>query len=168
MLLSTVSKAVVEAHVKGYQVINGKVYYKGNIVKTIVGKKNPYKYFSIRTSDKKRNILFVHRLVAYQKYGNNMFAEGIQVRHLNGDALDNTENNISIGTASENNLDKSADMRLKVAIHASSHAKKYDHQEIITLHKSGYSYNQISKLTGIKSKGTISFIIKKSMKANGK
>jgi hypothetical protein len=47
-------------------------------------------------------VIKTHRLQAYQKYGDNLFEDGIVVRHLNGNALDNSWDNIAIGTQRDN------------------------------------------------------------------
>ena len=44
----------------------------------------------------------VHRLQAFKKFGYEMFGEGIVVRHLNNFSLDNSTDNIAIGTAQDN------------------------------------------------------------------
>lgn len=109
--------------------------------------------------------VWVHRLVAYHKFGNKIFKEGIQVRHLDGNSLNNSYDNISIGTAKDNSLDKLPSVRLRAALIATSFVKKHDHEKIIDLHKKGFSYSKIMKELGIKGKGTISFIIRQSMEA---
>lgn len=52
-----------------------------------------------------------HQLVAYAKFGEAMFAEGIEVRHLDGVRLNNAPDNIAIGTRSENMMDMSPEAR---------------------------------------------------------
>jgi len=49
--------------------------------------------------------MYLHKLMAYQKYGEAMFESGIEVRHLNGIKTDNSYNNIAIGTRSQNQMD---------------------------------------------------------------
>ena len=48
----------------------------------------------------------VHRLVAYQKFSEAMIEPGFVVRHLDGDACNNALDNIAIGTASDNSMDR--------------------------------------------------------------
>lgn len=48
----------------------------------------------------------------------------------------------------------------------STNAKKYSHEDILNDHKLGMSYNQIREKYNIKSKGTVSYIINKSMASN--
>ena len=55
--------------------------------------------------NKKRINIATHRLQAYQKYGDKLFKDGILVRHLNSNPLDNSFNNISTGTYKDNYMD---------------------------------------------------------------
>jgi len=77
-------------------------------------------YLRYNISDRRgqgfRNRSFMlHRLQAYQKFGDKLFELGLQVRHLNGNSLDNSWDNIEIGTASQNQLDKTVETRKKIA-----------------------------------------------------
>ncbi len=67
----------------------------------------------------------------------------------------------------EKSNNKTDSVRRKTALNASSFVKKHNHQKIIEMHNDGFSYNKIMKELNIKSKGTISFIIQKSMCATG-
>lgn len=89
------------AYEKGYRVTkNGHLLNpKGRKIGSI----NAHRYE--RTSIKingKDVVIRTHRLQAYQKYGDNLFEDGIVVRHLNGNALDNSCDNIAIGTQRDN------------------------------------------------------------------
>jgi len=59
---------------------------------------------------------YIHRLAAYQKYGEAMFENGIVVRHLNGDKADNSLDNIAIGTLSQNQRDRSKEEMTAAAL----------------------------------------------------
>lgn len=159
-------KATKLAFDKGYRIKNGVFTYKGKMVNGSVKIFHgiPYKCFSVRLDGKVRNVNF-HRLVGFQKYGEVIFDERIYVRHLDSDSLNNHEKNIGIGNACDNQQDRSLDLRVKSAINASSFIKKHDHEKIIEMHNAGRSYEKIMAELGIKSKGTISFIIRKSMAA---
>lgn len=76
-----------------------------------------------------------HRLVAYSKFGDEMFRPGIEVRHLDGNVQNNSFENISIGTKSENSLDKLPSVRLKAARAAAKKRRKLTHSEVISLRK---------------------------------
>ena len=57
-----------------------------------------YLSFNIRLSKgSKPTRSFVHRLQAFQKFGEKIFKDGIVVRHLNGVSTDNSYDNIGIG-----------------------------------------------------------------------
>ena len=85
---------------KGYRVDREGIVHgiKVEVLSAPPGNKG-YPRFSIHIGKKFKSV-HVHRLQAYQKFGQAMFQEGIQVRHLNGNKLDNSWNNIAIGTAS--------------------------------------------------------------------
>jgi hypothetical protein len=161
--MSLSNKVIEEAFRKGYRVMDGKVTYRGRFIKGHKQKKGKayYLYIGVRYLKKPKKIP-VHRLVAYQKYGEVTFLKGVQVRHLDGNSENNTESNIAIGTASQNQMDKTEETRKRMALHASSFIKIHDHDKIIKSYQEGKSYKTIMDETGIKSKGTISFIIRKS------
>jgi len=65
----------------------------------------------------------IHRLAAYQKYGEAMFEPGIEVRHLNNVKTDNSLNNIAIGTPKQNHGDMSKEARIKRSMKGSLKAR---------------------------------------------
>ena len=103
----------------------------------------------------------IHRMQAYQKFGENMYIDGIEVRHLNGISTDNSYKNIEIGTHSENMMDQSKEARKTKASNAN---KKYSDKLILEMKTDSInkiSYNGIMKKYGISSKGTLSYILNK-------
>ena len=88
----------------------------------------------------------VSRLAAYQKYGMRALAPDTQVRHLNGNSLDNSYDNIAIGSQSENMMDRSIADRAKHAQWAGLHrSDSIDWGPIDTDRSAGMSYNQLAK-----------------------
>ena len=148
---------------KGYRIdINGNAFSRKQQLK--VRKKStdcPYYCFTIKVGEMSRPIM-VHRLQAYQKFGDALFDEGVVARHLNGDSLDNSWGNIAIGTQHDNMMDIPAHIRLANAIRASSFAKKYDHDAVLEFYMRSKSYNKTMEAFNITSKGTLHFIIKNS------
>jgi len=69
------------------------------------------KFVSIKVGDKKRTFA-IHLLQALQKFGDDIFKPGIHVRHLDGNSMNNSAGNIAIGTAHENNMDRTPIDRL--------------------------------------------------------
>lgn len=163
--LSKSQKRIVEAYERGYRVdkSGNTINPKGNIVKGCVVGKSKWKYrrFGIGSREKNRHplVIHVHRLQAFQKFGLAMFEEGIVVRHLNGDSLDNSFKNISIGTHSDNMQDIPKHIRLKKALHATSFVRKYNRAKIIAYHKICNSYKKTMEMFNISSKGTLHFIL---------
>jgi hypothetical protein len=136
----------------------GNVYNKKHDpVGTKVSSTGYYK-ISIRI-DKKLKKIHCHRFIAYEKYGNEMFNH-FCVRHLDGNPLNNSWDNILLGSHSDNMMDVPKEVRRKKASLAN---KIHNHLQIIDAHKNGMPYSQIMKVFNISSKGTVSYIINKSM-----
>lgn len=117
---------------------------------------NGYNTFKIRVESKKSITIRVHRLQAYQKFGNKIYEQGIEVRHLDNVSINNSWANISIGTHSENMMDKPKEMRVKNAQKANL---KYDKVAIREYHKEEKSYKKTMEKFGISGKGTLSDIL---------
>lgn len=118
----------------------------------------------VNSQDKKWTHLMIHRLQAYQKYGDKIYEPGIQVRHFNGNSKDNSYNNIGIGTAHDNAMDKDVAVRLSSSrMAAKSLPLRYSKEKILSIkndRKNGLTYSEIMKKYGISSKGTVSYICK--------
>lgn len=168
-VLSKSDLGIIDLKSKGYNcdkkgnIINSKgIIVKGSLDRS----EKPYKTIGVRYSTGKCNVK-QHRFIAYIKYGNKLFDDGIVVRHLNGNSLDNSWENIVIGTQSDNMYDKLPEIRLKNSINATRKM-----QDLIRpLNKrlkiyedvySGLSYKNIMEKHKIPSKGTISYIKNKS------
>jgi len=53
----------------------------------------------------------VHRFIAFQKFGERLFTDGLLVRHLDGNPKNNSWKNLELGTLSDNYYDISAEQR---------------------------------------------------------
>src|SRR5690554_3122960 len=112
-------------------------------------------YYQITLRIKKVNYkTYTHRLQAYQKYGDKLFGEGVMVRHLDGDPLNNSWDNIVIGNNSQNQMDIPKQVRIKRAVHATSYVRKYDKEEVKSFHNIDKSYKKTMENFNISSKGT--------------
>ena len=103
----------------------------------------------------------VHRLQAYQRFGEAIFEDGVEVRHLNGDALDNSLVNIAIGTASENQMDKPEHVRKRVAAQGAKARRSLSDEQVERLRRrrsEGAKYSELMEEFGI-AKGTVSLIV---------
>lgn len=101
----------------------------------------------------------VHRLVAYQLWGDLIYDESKEVRHLDGNKLNFLPDNIALGTHVENLMDRPKAERLAHAIHASSFVKRHDRQPVRDFYASCRSYAKTMDEFGISSKGTLHFIL---------
>ena len=119
-----------------------------------------YKRFGIRYGKQTINIS-VHRFVAFQKYGEIVFNSDC-VRHLGGDAKNNSFDNIEIGTHQENSLDIPKEVRVATAKYASSFIPVYDDETVKSIkqhHSQTKSYKMTMEKFGISSKATLHNIL---------
>lgn len=103
----------------------------------------------------------VHRLQAYQIYGDVIFEEGCQVRHLDSNSRNNKPDNIGIGTQSQNMFDRPAELRKEYALNAASFKRKLSNEQVAELRrkrKEGALLKHLVAEYGI-SKGNVSDIV---------
>lgn len=102
MELSKTARRTIETYERGYRVTDsGKLIgTKGELVFNLYGKQR-YPTFSTNWGGCVYGVP-VHKLAAYCFYGLKAFERGITIRHLNGNTLDVSRNNIALGTLSEN------------------------------------------------------------------
>ena len=152
------------AYNKGYRVDKVGVVTgpRGKQLKTWLNE-NGYLGFGIKIPGRKNTVyVSVHKLQAYTKYGSGAIAPKMQTRHKNGICTDNSWDNILIGTASENNMDKDPEIRRSAAIIASRAANprtKSQRELVYAQLMNGVPY---SKIHGV-SKGTLSYMVNYSM-----
>lgn len=158
------TRSLLDAVAKGYTIQNEEPVYKNKVRSRHM--LNGYYVVYIRDLSGFNRRVFIHRLVAFYKYGSKIFESGIVVRHLNGNPLDNSISNIAIGTAKDNSNDRDKGSMRRCAINASQSVIKHNHSEVIAAYKKLGTYEKVMKKLGITSKGTISFIINKSMAAD--
>ena len=160
-MLSKQNKLIIEANKRGYLIKNNgtAIGLKNNVLKLNINPKGYYS-FNMRFEGGKPTRIFVHKLQAYQKFGDELFNKELQVRHLNGVPSDNSIDNIKLGTGSENMLDilkvdrvKKANMAWKVA----NPRTENERYKIYDALNEGLSYKEIKEKLGI-SKGTLSYI----------
>lgn len=166
--LSRRNNIVKAAYDAGYRVDRvGNVVRDGTIKRTYISN-GKYKYITFPVYvNNTRLFVYVHRLCAYQKYGDALF-ESQRVRHLDGNRLNNAPSNIAIGSFSDNMYDIPESIRLKRAIYASSCVQKlnkHNHKEILAYYKKVRSYTKVMEKFNISSKGTVSYIIRKSIES---
>lgn len=125
------------------------------------GGKYPYYYFAIRNKSE-RVMVAVHLLCAYQLYGESALRCEC-VRHLDGNSLNNSYENIAIGTFSENAMDIPEEIRKRTATIAShSFTMKWDEEDVKKIkeyYNGCHSYKETMNKFGILSKSSLHFIL---------
>ncbi len=162
-----ISAAIQTAHRKGYRVNRG-----GKVVSPFgkfrklrlgggSGGRPQYYTFNIVDDRGKRVPIPVHRLVALQKYPRKSMREGVRVRHLDGDHLNNRPSNIAVGTESENHFDVPEKTRIARAKHAATFTRKLSDFQLRRLKRDrsrGMNYRDLSAKYHI-AKSAISRIV---------
>lgn len=134
--------------------IKGKITHSRNRVYKVISIKLP-KELGGKVAQVK-----AHRLQAYQKFGDEIFKSEVEVRHLNGNSLDNSWDNLALGTASENALDKPREVRIQSAVNAASKLRKLTKEQLEKLRvdrSSGLSYQELASRYDI-AKSTVSYV----------
>ncbi len=166
--LSKGLKFLVQAVSVGYVIdFYGNVFGpKGKILKPYIrGKIVKYKHFTFNCKGKTYPIRF-SRLQAYQKFGDKIFDKKLVARHLNGNSMDDSWDNIELGTYSQNMMDKPLAKRLEHSEKAAKHARKYKSEFLSVLFYDKYnknmSYKQLKEKYGI-CLSELSFLFNKSL-----
>ena len=116
--LSKTNQGIVLGAKAGYKFSDGKVYNsKGKEVAFFLHTdKRGYKNYKVSFYiDGKAYTIRLHRFIAYQIFGDKMFEPDLIVRHLDGDSLNNDEDNIDLGTQKDNMQDIPSDKRIERA-----------------------------------------------------
>lgn len=129
----------------------------------VYGNKNyPYLGFTLAIPSTKRKVwVFAHQLQAYQKFGDEYLLSDLVVRHLNSDSLDNSYENIDIGTQKENMLDVSVDVRLKRSHYAAKTQRKVSPEQVVEIRNkkaNGHTLRMLMGEYGL-AKSTLSYIV---------
>lgn len=166
--MNNIKDILFVAKSKGYYTDkNGNVY---SSKKKIALRKTQERYnFTIRYYGQRVTIA-VHKFVAYLKYGDKIFNDGIEVRHLDSNSLNNTWDNIAIGTHSENMMDMSKNNRIKKAIKAAKKIRKFSDVEVQQILKDrglGMTYDNLC-LKYNTSKSTLNYFFNKAYYSGAK
>lgn len=159
------------AYERGYRVVQGVLYNPFGVPLKGYNKKGYMKFSLVvgsRTDKTRKNYgVFFHRLVAYQKYGDRIYEEGIVVRHKDGNSLNNLNDNILIGSPSDNMMDKKPEDRLYWSINASTSLRVLTDEEVeLVRHrrKQGISYAQLAVEFSLSGKGHAHYIVNNTYK----
>ena len=148
------------AYDKGYRVTKDGIAINLNNNKVGYILNSGYEHFTINYKTKYLKVA-THRLQAYQKYGLQIYNQGIVVRHLNNNRFDNSKKNIAIGTHKENSLDIPKEKRVEIARNAGTKYSKEKIEQIEDFYKQCRSYKETMNMFNLTSKGTLHHIINK-------
>lgn len=120
------------ADARGYRVNDsGDVIGPGGVTrKPYVNPKKPYQLFSLKDERGRHGHFFGHKLAAFQKFGEAALKPGVHVRHIDGNSLNNSPENLELGSASENMMDRSAVARRRSGTHAASFRRKLTPEQV--------------------------------------
>ena len=157
--------AVEIAHERGYFVDDegNVVSPHGGTLRTRIDNRG-YRTFNIKV-DGRSYPARVHRLAAYQKYGERIFDPDQQVRHLDENQLNNRPDNISVGTASDNAFDQKPKARVARAKHAARSLRVLSDSNVRSLLRDrdkGATLKELSAKYGV-AKSTVSYIVNGKM-----
>lgn len=155
MELSRENRTLLKAHEKGYRIVDGVIMSSKGDGKTVKATLNKGRYFKFSTTEGRVKI---HKLVAFQKFGNAMFEEGIMVRHLDGDGFNNLPDNIALGTCQDNADDVSDEVRKRRALKAGLASRKYTDEQMLEMRKmrsDGCKYAEIMEKFNVKDTGSM-------------
>jgi hypothetical protein len=92
----------------------------------------PYLHFSVRVAPGSNGTKRVaaHQLQGYQLFGDACLEKGIEVRHRNGNSLDNSAANIDYGTSRSNSMDRTPEVRQRMAQVAANARKAWSDDDV--------------------------------------
>lgn len=152
---------------KGYYADeNGNIFSKRKQI-SLYKDKITDKYFRYQFTIRfhgKRVVIQVHRYIGYLKYGDVIFNDDLDVRHLDGNSLNNKWDNIGIGTRTDNILDMPKIDRINKSIMASSKRRRFSDEEvknILSDRQKGFKYKELCEKYNT-SKSTLSYLFNKA------
>lgn len=155
------------AHFKGYRVTPAGEVLNSNgkprILRLATSNASVrYLVFSLYTPDGAFPV-HVHKLQAYQKFGEAMFEPNIVVRHLDGNSLNNAPDNIAIGTITDNAMDRpklDRSLHAQLASKAASRRSDETWEAVRADYAAGLGYKKLEKKYGI-GRSTLSYQLSK-------
>jgi len=153
------NKLIIEAFTLGYKISKDRLLNPYGVL--VAQKLDDKGYYSVMLGPRgARTRIRMHRLIAFDKFGNDMFNYQC-VRHKNGNQTDNSHDNLILGTHSDNRMDMPEHVRKHLGKYAASKNRKLSAKEVDTLRSdrnNGMSYKQLTDKYGI-AKSTVSYIV---------
>jgi hypothetical protein len=147
----------------GYRVdIQGNLYKNDRLSRSRKIRKTGYKIFQTKI-DGKNIYAYIHRIQAYQKYGDKIFDPNLEVRHFDNNKLNNSHENIILGTHSENMFDVPIKIRMHTTRKGAAKKRRFSYEEAEEIrieHSKGMSYKKLCAKYNV-GKSVISYIVNK-------
>jgi hypothetical protein len=160
-MTTSLKDALISAYDRQYRVDEeGRVVSPSGVYLKLSPDKWGYLGFSIGLNKTVRTVP-VHRLLAYQVFGDKIFEQDILVRHLDGNCQRNLSSNIDIGTQTNNMMDIPVAKRVLHALEAAKVQRKLSEEEVKQLRldrAGGMKYDELVVKYRI-SKSTVSYIV---------
>lgn len=158
--MNNLQKVIVYAYEKGYRVTE-----QGKLVspfgrELLIKKRGKQRYptFSVNVGDMTVSGVYgipVHKFASYCFYKEESFKEGIVTRHMNANTEDVSLKNIKLGSYSDNEYDKSKEVRTRSATLArrsqgyKAYNRRFNDEQIIAIRNDGGSYAEIARKYGV-------------------
>lgn len=108
-------------------------------------KDNNYLQFSIRGENNKIFKIKFHKFQAYIKFGDKIFEKDQVVRHFDGNSLNNSWDNILLGTQQQNMMDRTEEERKNHSKNSKRLSTEEKEKIVEDRIINGLSYNELSK-----------------------
>ncbi len=102
----------------------------------------------------------VHKLAAYQKFGEKVFEEGLEIRHMDGNRLNFSQSNLELGTPTQNWFDRPEIQRIKISKSAAKARQVLPEGTIASIKNDrcfGMTYKSIGEKYGISKRQACHF-----------
>lgn len=123
--MSRANEAILVAIKRGFKVDfkTGDVISPSGRILKAPPNSNGYRGFSFYFN-KKTSCIKVHRIIGYFKFGEEIFKPGMMIRHLDNNKLNNTYDNLGIGTMLDNARDCPPELKSEIAKKGSAKRKE--------------------------------------------
>jgi hypothetical protein len=157
--------SILYAYQEGYRITReGQVVSRNGKLRKICISKRGYAAFSIASPRRKVLRIEVHKLAAYQWFGEPAL-KGV-VRHLDGNPSNNQIENLRVGTQSENMLDRPPAARKAHAQKAANKRRRFSEEQVESIreeHEGGATYKKLSQKWQV-GKGVLSYLLSNKAK----
>jgi hypothetical protein len=164
--VSVCGSRVVKAAAAGYRVDDRGIVYSpyGRPIRTTMGtgKSWYFRYFTARIESDSRTVykVPVHRLAAYQRYGEAALRRGVVSFHEDGDTTNCAPSNMLIGSRTDRMMRRPAQERREHGLRGATVRRKLTDDQVLDLRRRWAAWESLTRLAadfGL-SQSTVSYI----------